>query len=325
MVYVFSYVYGCIHITARIFISLQMSSGSQIHNSSDSVNSNSSSPTPFIFDRDIARWYVPQSCLHKLNNPVIGKSLGSGVFGRVYDLCENDICNKIVKLVPLQSVMSLDDKRFIDEYLYNELPLQDYKNHLHNRNELNSYILRRRHGTAPDDYDRQIEEKFNFRASWENFSAIIDVTASFEREVLITRQAAFLGISPKFYDAFICPDILQYPEGSLISMGFIIQEKWRMSLEQYQQLTGNDIPLTLIDKLRNLIKTMHMAGIVHKDLHPGNIVLQVMESIDDNGDKIYTPTDIALIDFGMSRLKDHLSPAKFIELSTREDSWVNQL
>lgn len=266
---------------------------------------------PIIIEREMAKWYIPQACFRKLGNSKVGEQIGSGVYGHVYDLCESDTCNKVIKLIPFDFMNPdlLDDEK-IDEYIYAGIQDEDVDDILFNEYQalmnanaiIRAYMARRDQGVPRNRYDDIIESQYRINPDHPDYfaaliKAFIDV---FNNEVMITKYAAELGLSPKFYDAFICNNILQYAEEeSSISMGFIIQEKWDMSLEKYHELYHRGLPQLMLNKLSLMLDKLHAAGIVHNDIHAGNIVLRIDKSVDQN---IPAIVDVNFIDFGKSMI-----------------------
>ena len=82
-------------------------------------------------------------------------------------------------------------------------------------------------------------------------------------EILISEEAGRLGIGPKIYAR------AQDPE-----RGILIMDRYDGTLDDllyaYQQ--DKSIPmLEIFNRIRDLLIRLHSAGIVHRDLHPGNI------------------------------------------------------
>ena len=223
---------------------------------------------PQSLDRSIANWYVPQNCFKNLRGEHIKSKISAGAFGTIYDLCDdNNICQKIAKVVPL-SVMPSNEMAAIDSYMHGFETAQRYSEQI--------------------KLKRSDEEEYN------------PVTV-FNNEVETTQIASDLGVAPKLFNSFICPDVLRFPEGgNLIPLGFIIQEKWDITLGDYYKTYEEKIPPNLITELKRKVKLLHQHGIVHADIHPGNVVLKIIQLPDGN----IKPIDIALIDFGTSERFD---------------------
>ena len=211
-------------------------------------------------------WYIPASCLKEFKTLKIGKILGSGRIGSVYSLCDSTLttCDKIVKIIPLME--SPESINLMLNYTNGFMSPEDYLNQLHFLKCERKRELTRRELRLQDD---------------------------FEREVDITRFVSDLGIGPKFHSGSICSDVLDFPDGFLTKLGFIIMDRWDMSVENYFEEYAKPLPPKIFEKLENLINRLHKADIVHNDLGPKNVVI--------NLDRNKTPIDIALIDFGESR------------------------
>ena len=127
-----------------------------------------------------------------------------------------------------------------------------------------------------------------------------DVVKLFNFEIEVTKLVSEIGISPKYYDSFICSDINIYNEQDyLVTLGFIILDKWDMTVENYLRITNKShLPIEILQKLEDKIHLMHKNGISHGDLHGGNIVLKIKQFKQENGDIELVPIDIAIIDFG---------------------------
>jgi len=130
---------------------------------------------------------------------------------------------------------------------------------------------------------------------------------TFLREALIAPIMAKHGIGPKIYDIFIC-----------LNAGYIIMEKWDSSIRKlivgYQEKVGKktiEYKLTNehLEKIGNLISKMHDKGVIHNDLHTGNILLRKNR----NGS-----LDFCITDFGLSLYfedKNSIVPSKFVPSS----------
>lgn len=221
-------------------------------------NSRSSQSFTSIPDESITPgWYISPECMQRFEGLKIEKRLGKGGFGTVHDLCSASHCDKIVKVVPLSannntlSIMGL----YISGYI-------DIK-----------------------AYYRQMEQIW-YRPD-ERYAAI---KAKFEKEVTISKIASQLGVGPIFIDAFICSNNLFYPVGQIDYLGFIITEKWDLTLHDYLK-THQSIPSPLADKLVYLLEQLHSAGIYHDDLSFSNIMLRMNKA---------NPIDVTIIDYGLS-------------------------
>jgi len=84
----------------------------------------------------------------------------------------------------------------------------------------------------------------------------------------------------------------------------LIIEAYPMTLKDYIQencILEEDELGDIPSKLNGLIDKIHSLGIVHCDIHPGNIVLNPKKSLDPN------EFDVRLIDFELSRWIESLS------------------
>ena len=156
---------------------------------------------------------------------------------------------------------------------------------------------------------------------------------NFQMEVKITRMASNLGISPKFYDAFTCQGIrteLMSKRRETIVMGFIIQDKWDMSFENYTDIAPRrQLPDDMQQILDTKIETMHENGIAHGDIAPRNVVLRLKptRTTQDSPDPKrvrrdvveLVPVDLALIDFGDAILEDEVDSDLFEEIVQQDN------
>lgn len=222
---------------------------------------------PQSLDRSISNWYVPQNCFKNLKEEHIKSKISAGSFGTIYDLCDdNNICQKIAKVVPLV-VLPSKEMGAIDSYINGFETAERYSQLINQKTD---------------------EEEYN-------------PETVFNDEVETTRLASDLGVAPKLFNSFICPDVLRFPEGGkLIPLGFIIQEKWDITLGDYYKNYGEKLPQNLITEIKRKVKLLHQHGIVHADIDPRNIVLRIQHLPDGN----VKPIDIALIDFGISERFD---------------------
>ena len=99
---------------------------------------------------------------------------------------------------------------------------------------------------------------------------------TFLREALIAPIMYKNGIGPKIYDMFIC-----------LNAGYIIMEKYEGTIRNIIQ----DVYENNINTICTLIRKMHSIGIIHNDLHTGNILYR------KNEDNTYS---FVIIDFGLS-------------------------
>lgn len=99
---------------------------------------------------------------------------------------------------------------------------------------------------------------------------------TFLREALILPIMYKNGIGPKVYDIFIC-----------LNSGYIIMEKYDGTIKSMIKEVEN----TYFHDICTLIQKMHSIGIIHNDLHTGNILYKKKE------DNTYS---FVIIDFGLS-------------------------
>ena len=85
----------------------------------------------------------------------------------------------------------------------------------------------------------------------------IEIYKTFLREALIAPLMAKHNIGPKIFDIFIC-----------LNVGYIIMEKWDGPISDIHHNINNNY-LTIIS---DLIVKMHKIGVIHNDLHTGNIL-----------------------------------------------------
>ena len=121
---------------------------------------------------------------------------------------------------------------------------------------------------------------------------------AFETEVEFTKKFSDLYAGPKMVAAGICDNVYNKYQPEL-SVGFIVQEKWDLSLEDYLQQYPDDfqnnfqtIERLLLAKAKKIDKT----GYCHIDLHSGNILLRL-----DSRGVGNTVTDVTPSDFGIIR------------------------
>lgn len=107
-------------------------------------------------------------------------------------------------------------------------------------------------------------------------------------EILIMDKLNNTDISPKLYDYFICSS-----EDKLILC--LIQEKMDSSLRDWIQ-KGNTLNDSHKIQLIKKTKQLHKLGILHKDIHDGNILVNTI----DNKVNLY------LADFGISKTFENM-------------------
>lgn len=114
----------------------------------------------------------------------------------------------------------------------------------------------------------------------------------FQNEAKLNKMASDLGVSPKFYTAFTCSNVPTKP-GQTEDFGFIITEKWDMSLKQYFETYKKEIPGNLVTLIKQKLEKLIQNKIYHHDMHEGNIVLKLNKTT-------HAPIDIGFIDFGQA-------------------------
>ncbi len=231
------------------------------------------SPKDIIFN-----WYVPMECVKKLGDVEIQDILGTGVYGSVYDVCDKNTskCEKVVKIISLNYTQFED---LIIDYILGEITAETY---------LQELI---RHG----NYLKQATK------------GNVQLIEEFEHEIRMNKIASDLGVAPKMHEAFICKDVLPIPDSnSLISLGFISSDKWDITLDQYYKKYQTPVPKNIIELIGSKVNLLNDNGIIHDDIHAGNIVL----NLDQNN----IPTDISLIDFGLSKDENDFEYRKYSEV-----------
>ena len=98
----------------------------------------------------------------------------------------------------------------------------------------------------------------------------------FIREALISSIASRKKIGPKIYDIYTC-----------LNFGYIIMDRWDGSIKNL--ITKNLITTERFKKILDTIKNMHNIGIIHNDLHIGNILYKI-----DNNNYTFCITDFGL-------------------------------
>jgi serine/threonine protein kinase len=107
--------------------------------------------------------------------------------------------------------------------------------------------------------------------------AIPSVKKTFLREAVIAPVMGEVGIGPKVVDVFSC-----------LNAGFIIMETWDGSLgsllEKEKRIKNKDL-----EKIGGLLDRMHRLGVIHNDMHTGNVLYR-----DINGEREFSITDYGL-------------------------------
>ena len=234
-------------------------------------------------------WYIPLECLKNFGNLQIGKFMGSGKFGSVYEICENtNNCQKIVKVVPLRPTVYGEH---IMNYIKGYINAETYQKSILREKAYLEYFYRRDKQIPVSNYDDELINMFEPYYFVDDKS--IKYETKFKNEAEINKIASDLGVSPKFYNAFICSNVLPIPETFLlIDLGFIVTDKWDIILSDYFEKYNKSLPEHIINLMKEKLRKLHSARIAHRDLHEGNIILKL--------DKQNNPIDIAFIDFGQS-------------------------
>ena len=265
-----------------------------------------------------SRWYIPMECMENFEGLQIKKILGTGDRGSVYELCEDSStsCPQIVKIVLLDS----DDDRLnlMMLYSFGQIDAEQYNAALNRHFALTEYEKRRQEHVPREEVDFLIEDEYLNDSLGK--SQLQVRTEELEHEVQVLQKASNMGITPKLHKAFTCQDVLRFPEGGrLVNLGFIIQDRWDMTLDKYYYETNNmGLPKRLILELQRKIELLHQADIAHADLHERNVVLKIQMS--PNGRMI--PTDIALIDFGSAVIRDTNLEQEIFEKYKKQDLFI---
>jgi len=110
--------------------------------------------------------------------------------------------------------------------------------------------------------------------------AIPSVKKSFMREAVIAPVMGEVGIGPKIHDVFTC-----------LNAGFIIMDTWEGSLgkllEKEKRLKQKDL-----EQIGVLIDKMHRLGVIHNDMHSGNILYRINEKTNER--------EFVITDFGLA-------------------------
>ena len=129
-----------------------------------------------------------------------------------------------------------------------------------------------------------------------------------KKEIKLTKKMGKLGVGPKLYDYYICKEdnknklfmVMEYMSGG----------------DLYNWLgDGNKLTAKLKKDARKKLKIMHDNGIIHNDLHEGNIFIQ---------NKNNKP-ELFIGDFGISETKESLIRQNFIAspLEMTIEDWKN--
>ena len=112
-------------------------------------------------------------------------------------------------------------------------------------------------------------------------------------EINSLKKLGPLGISPKLYDYYICRN-----EMGVYKLYLFMEYMNMGSLSNYLDNPDNVFTHEMKRQLKSKIKQMHSYGIIHDDLHRGNVLVHK----DEKTGKI----DLFIGDFGLSKNKDKL-------------------
>jgi serine/threonine protein kinase len=116
-----------------------------------------------------------------------------------------------------------------------------------------------------------------------------------QNEIRITKKMSDLGIGPKLYDIFICK-----PNGEPYI--FFVLEYFNQNALDVYLYNGGIITPDDTKSISKLINRMHAAGVVHTDLHPGNILVNLSST---------GKLRFAISDFGLAKFdSDHVKYSK---------------
>jgi serine/threonine protein kinase len=91
-------------------------------------------------------------------------------------------------------------------------------------------------------------------------------------EFNIAKRAGMLGISPKCHDTFVCCSSKDDSCRKVIVSEYIRGE----SLEEWNKKEHSAAEKKLVsDKLKAKMDLMHSHGIIHNNLHPGNVIIEL--------------------------------------------------
>lgn len=114
-----------------------------------------------------------------------------------------------------------------------------------------------------------------------------DAWNTYDEEVHFAVDASTDRYGPKVYDYWTCDGEF---DGGPVKLGFILMDKYDITLAAYRTAIGGDIPEELEMRIEDLVHRMHSKGVMHGDLHAKNVMLKV-----DKGKKV---KDVTLIDYG---------------------------
>lgn len=122
---------------------------------------------------------------------------------------------------------------------------------------------------------------------------------NFLQEVKIYRSMAEHGIAPAFIESYTvkCKNVFTFFEE--IEVGVMVTEKYDYTYQGLLEYnTLHHIPTSRVKEIDQLISRMHALGVIHGDLHSGNIVVKR---------RIGKGRKYAIIDFGASSYLHEIS------------------
>lgn len=128
------------------------------------------------------------------------------------------------------------------------------------------------------------------------------------REVEITRAASDLGVAPRFHNAYTCCGD-NYECLVMIEMDAVDQTlyEWLDKPRPEKQMRA------VLESLKRLLSTLHSNGIVHHDIHLGNVML-------DKKNRVF------VVDYGRANMAEGRALANYPEEITREGAeWLHDL
>lgn len=120
----------------------------------------------------------------------------------------------------------------------------------------------------------------NFKEQWKDALTIENI----ENEATIAKEMGELNIGPKIHDVYYCI------KNGLIKYYFVMDYMNQGSLEDYMK--KNKLSKANIKQILNKLNKMHKIGILHNDLHDGNILVNK-----NNKGKL----EFFISDFGLSK------------------------
>jgi hypothetical protein len=107
----------------------------------------------------------------------------------------------------------------------------------------------------------------------------------FEKEVAISRAVGKAGIGPEVHDVFIC-----------MNTGFLVMDRWDGDYRSFIK-KDNTYKEDDLRTIATLIQKLHRLGVIHNDLHLGNILYKTIKN----------KTIFGITDFGLSlRFTSHI-------------------